>query len=411
MDRTARSALISIVGAAALSLSACGHFGILVKKKEATPEPESVDSSLSALRDDPGPVDGAGAPAPEPSTDDRVAESARLLDEYLSGIDDAPPDDPPVRDNEPATRVTRIETPAIADPDAPMIEDADPDPDTELEPRDGASFSLAQASEESGAPIGETPEPEPEPAEPGPAEPESTPEERKERLVGELVEVLTRLAQGPGDPSAHAAALAALDTMRPGALAALEREGLLSPTEIATLGAAREVLDAVTGSGSLAPPGRVVDVLERVREDLEARAGLRVTRAVLCTRVDGFGRFEPFVGSAFTAGFAHEVIVYAEVDRFGHREVSGSDGEPRYEVELSQRLELYHIADDLNTWNRATERVAETSRNKLRDFYLTNTITLPSTLAAGRYHLKVVMRDLVRDQVAERIIPIRILAR
>jgi hypothetical protein len=79
-------------------------------------------------------------------------------------------------------------------------------------------------------------------------------------------------------------------------------------------------------------------------------------------------------------------------------------------VELSQRLELYHAADDLNTWNRAAETVRDESRNRLRDYYLTNRVRLPGNLGVGRYHLKVVMRDLIGEKVAETIIPIEIVA-
>jgi hypothetical protein len=79
-------------------------------------------------------------------------------------------------------------------------------------------------------------------------------------------------------------------------------------------------------------------------------------------------------------------------------------------VKLSQRLELYHIADDLNTWNRSAETDTTISRNRLRDYYLINQITLPPNLGVGRYNLKVVMRDLIANQVVEAIIPIEIVA-
>lgn len=133
-------------------------------------------------------------------------------------------------------------------------------------------------------------------------------------------------------------------------------------------------------------------------------------RAELCTRVNGFGRYETFPANRFIAGRAQPVIVYTEVDRFGHRESTGSDGTPRYEIELSQRLELYHVADNLNTWNRAAEVDKTVSRNLVRDYYLINQVTLPANLTIGKYHLKVVMRDLVSGHAAETIIPIEIVA-
>jgi hypothetical protein len=55
--------------------------------------------------------------------------------------------------------------------------------------------------------------------------------------------------------------------------------------------------------------------------------------------------------------------------------------------------------------------VRDESRNRLRDYYLTNRVRLPGNLGVGRYHLKVVMRDLIGEKVAETIIPIEIVAR
>jgi hypothetical protein len=50
------------------------------------------------------------------------------------------------------------------------------------------------------------------------------------------------------------------------------------------------------------------------------------------------------------------------------------------------------------------------SRNLVRDYYLINQVTLPANLSIGKYHLKVVMRDLVSGHVAESIVPIEIVA-
>ncbi len=170
------------------------------------------------------------------------------------------------------------------------------------------------------------------------------------------------------------------------------------------------MFDALRAEGGIADPARISDVLERIRQDLIARAGLRIARAELCTRVLGYGRYETFESNRFIAGQPIQVIIYTEMDGYTHRETTAPDGEPRYEVELSQRLELYHIADDLNTWNRAAESDKTVSRNRVRDYYLINQVTLPRNLTIGKYHLKVVMRDLVGGSMAEAIIPIEIVA-
>lgn len=188
----------------------------------------------------------------------------------------------------------------------------------------------------------------------------------------------------------------------------------MSEAEVASLEAVREMLRGMANTSGLGPsiagPSQVAEMLERIQRELNAQAGLHLRNAQLCVRVLGYGQFDPFPSYAFTAGRAHRVIVYVEVDRFAQRESQGSDGDPRFEVELSQRLELYDVADDLNIWNRAAETDKTASRNRLRDYYLINQIVLPPNLGVGRYHLKIVMRDLISGQSAETIIPIEIVA-
>jgi len=239
------------------------------------------------------------------------------------------------------------------------------------------------------------------------------PERRKQQLLEELVGVLGELALSGDGPGSSALALAGLEAVRPDAMSALKGQGVLSEAEIASLDAARELFRAMApseGRSGIADPGEVSAVLDRIRRDLDARAGLRIIRAELATSVTGFGRYETFPANRFIAGRAQPVIVYTEIDRFGHRESTGPDGALRYEIELSQRLELYHVADNLNTWNRAAEMDKTVSRNLVRDYYLINQVTLPANLSIGKYHLKVVMRDLVSGHVAESIVPIEIVA-
>lgn len=357
------------------------------------------------------------APVVEPVPDDgfeatrqQILQSAALLEQSLAGAETMPP---PAQDTQPAP----------ADPNAPLGRpgtawvETDPSPAQTDAPE--TRFSL---SEFAGADAGQpgvaadaepvpetTPETQPTPdvtPEPVPVDPE----QRKQELVDELVGVLTELARSGDAPGSAALALAGLEAVKPQALDTLASEGLLSQAELASLQAARQMLAALASEGGIADPGQVSGVLERIRQELDAKAGLRVVRSLLCTRVEGFGRYETFGANRFIAGKAQPVIVYTELDRFAHKESTGEDGLPRYGVELSQRLELYHTADDLNTWNRAAETDRTTSRNRLRDYYLINQVTLPANLTVGKYHLKVVMRDLVAGTTAEAIIPIEIVA-
>ncbi|MBO6514519.1 MAG: hypothetical protein JJ974_11190 [Phycisphaerales bacterium] len=387
--------------------------------------PEEVDTSLSALARDSEPVgiEGSGVTPRTTaedfgSTRDRVLESARMMDEYFSGM---------TAENDLVEAVEIEDAGGGADSSYQTVNNSSVnDSDSSQEPIESAvdgtvdgSFSLstalAERERESGGETGGTDEPGM--ADEGGTDPdasglaEADAQQRKAELVQELVVVLTEMARTGEDPGRAVAMLAGMESMSVEVLEGLRDEGVLSDSELSTLTAVRTMFESVVSSGEIASPEEVGDLLTRLKDDLDRASGIRVARAVLCTRVDGFGRYEPFASNEFIAGRAQEVIVYVEVDRFAQRELTGTDGQPRYEVEMSQRLELYHVADDLNTWNRAAEVDRSVSRNRVRDYYLINKITLPANLGVGRYHLKVVMRDLVGERVGEAIIPIRMVVR
>ncbi len=235
---------------------------------------------------------------------------------------------------------------------------------------------------------------------------------RKEELARELASILGRLASTSDDPGSAALALASLETLLPdGFVDSMMDQGLLSDAERTSLDAARAFLRSLSSGGAIASPSEVASELEEIQAQLDQWGGMTIKKAALCTRVDGYGWYETFPSYRFVAGRAQPVIVYVELERFAQREITGPDGLPRYQTKLSQRLELYHVADDLNTWNRQAETVTGETRNRLRDYYLTNQVTLPANLGVGRYHLKVVMRDFIGERVAEAIIPIEIVAR
>lgn len=386
---------------AALLLSACGQ------RRSAQQDDQPTNAGLTILAEDEAPPT---LDVPEDSfeaTRQRVAESAALLEEALSQttIDDTPVINtegweavPQGRSGESTTVVERVG-------------DAEPE-ETRFSLLDagGAVEVDANTTEVVATQV----EPDPVTIEVTPIESATVaavdPEQHKEQLVDELVGVLNDLARSGSAPGSAALALAGMETLSPDALSTLEDEGLLSTAELASLNAARTFFDGLRTEGGIADPARVSDVLERIQRDLAEQAGLRIARAELCTRVLGYGRYETFPANRFIAGRPQQIIVYAEVDGFAHNETVGDDGDTRFEVELSQRLELYHVADDLNTWNRAAETDKTVSRNRVRDYYLINQVTLPANLTIGRYHLKVVMRDRIGGNLAEAIIPIEIVA-
>lgn len=232
-------------------------------------------------------------------------------------------------------------------------------------------------------------------------------------LVDTSARMASLLRQTDGSGKALITDLAAIlpvETMRPGVLATMHDAGnplaSLSAEDKGALAAARDRL--------LADPSNASNDLIK---SLRPASGLMILRTALCTRVEGFGRFDPYGTNTFVQGRTLRAIVYVELDGFATRPARDSDpvmsnvaiGE-QVSVDLTQSLSLYHDADDLLAWHRPARGVIETSRNKRRDFYLIQQIDLPPTLTVGRYNLKVTVTDRTTQAQAEAIIPIEIVA-
>ncbi len=421
-DRITHARLVRFVAASGLAVAMGAGIGGC--KNQPTREPisssEPVNTGLSKIDQN----DGLGLPRQSDLINedgqfgvvsDQIAESARQLEVYFANmeIDGVESVDP----NDTQQLLLPSETQAIGSTEEPTPTDQQPVSATGTatqEPRDddgGIRVSLLSggdgaAQSDAGEQVGEVV------ASDSLAQANAIdPEERKEALAQELAEILRSMAAASDDPGSAALALAGLELLLPTDTAKLVDDGVLSQAEQISLEAARTFFRSLSNDGSIASPEAIANGLKEVQSQLGAWAGMQITKSALCTHVDGFGRYETFPTYRFVAGKAQQAIVYVELERFGQREFVGTDGQPRYETKLSQRLELYHVADDLNTWNRAAETVTDVSRNHLRDYYLINQITLPANLGVGRYHLKVVMRDLVGDTVAESIIPIEVVLR
>lgn len=405
-------------------LGGCGDTGAGGSVRGSDPG-EAVNTGLRTLDDRPALAlpendELMAVDDDEASVRAQIEESARQLSVYFTNLElDGPPD---VVADEASARPAAPEpetpgskpTTTISDP-VQVAEQPNPgigskeDGGVRVSLSDLAGEDLGSASDETGTRA----EQEVPAADPAPKPPESVvldPEGKRDQLARELAGILSELVELGDDPGRSALALASLETLLPDDEAALVDQGVLSEPELATIGAVRSLLRSMTSEGELVSPDQLLGRLEQIQEQLNAWAGLSIKKAALCTRVDGYGRYETFPSYRFVAGRAQQMIVYTELDHFMQREGTGPDGQTRYEIELSQRLELYHVADDLNTWNEPADSVLDVSRNRVRDYYLTNLVKLPANLGVGRYHLKIVMRDLIGEKVAETIIPIEIVA-
>lgn len=251
---------------------------------------------------------------------------------------------------------------------------------------------------------------------PAPAQPAAQPtaQDRVRALAAELRTALNQQVRDPESSVSSALALAMLEM-----LSAQESGGggapsmaNLSERERQAVQSVRDLIDALAKDPAAASdPSRVSQMLARSMDALASARSVRVARAELCQRVEDFGRFKPFEVNAFVAGRPHRVIVYTEIENYAYRDMGeGAPGGNRWAVELGQELQLYTGDGSMLAWRKPEEATGEKSRNKRRDFYITQMVELPRTLTVGPYTLKVVLRDKVSGARSEAIIPIQIVA-
>lgn len=224
-------------------------------------------------------------------------------------------------------------------------------------------------------------------------------------------QIVDSLASGLGysdQPLHDALALLGLEALVPGAADAPLASDLFTPNEHTQFVAARSLLDAIRAGED--DPDAAADAAERIAQDLAEQMPLRLDRAVLCSRVDGFGQYNEFAGNTLLAGRSQRVILYVELSRFGHAEIPGADGHPRFAVDLTQRVEIYHEPDGVLAMATPTLADRRVSRNKFHDYYVVTAIDLPATLSVGQYGIRVTMRDRTDDSVAEVVVPLTIVA-
>ncbi|GAB4518394.1 MAG: hypothetical protein Tsb0013_22520 [Phycisphaerales bacterium] len=227
-------------------------------------------------------------------------------------------------------------------------------------------------------------------------------------------------AMEAGLPLGPALKAGALEALTPGALeralGALDDDSPFTPDERTLLRAWADLHREVNLVD--ADPMQVARLLRSAADEASALLPMGVTRLELCTSVEGFGSFTPFFKQddavLIGAGRPKRMIVYAEIDRFGTKQMA-RQGVEGYEVDLSQTLELVHLdkgdgAADLIAWSHPSERITDFSRNRRRDFYTIQIIELPATLTIGRYHLRLTVTDAHTDEQAQAVIPINVVA-
>ena len=241
-----------------------------------------------------------------------------------------------------------------------------------------------------------------------------TPEQQLVEFAANAASVL-REPITPGQPRiSDAAAIAAIESMRPGCIAELEQPtsflgSALSAEDRQTLVEARERVRLLGLAG--------VDDVKKHMKGIAPGPSLTIARSALCTKVSGFGNFVPYPTNVFRAGSNIRAIVYIELENFVTRAARNGDQiakdtpvDQQVSVDISQSISIFQDAGGMLAWHSPPKEITDTSRSRRRDFYLIQQIELPRTLAIGRYNIKVLIKDLGNNAEAEVIIPISIVA-
>ncbi len=198
-----------------------------------------------------------------------------------------------------------------------------------------------------------------------------------------------------------AAALGAVDTDRQFDPAAIAE---LAPTQrdaVSQYHALLILLREDLTAGRQIDPQMIASELEKMIDQ-----PVRVRCLNLCRKVSGFGDYEVIPGNSFNAGRENPMVLYLEMDRFQiHKQESGL-----HEVRLSQEVVLYTDPGGAAVWKQPSVQIVDVSRNRRRDFFVTQLIRLPQVLGVGDYLLKVTVTDEHGQTMDEIQTPVQLVA-
>ena len=249
------------------------------------------------------------------------------------------------------------------------------------------------------------PQPEPEPAEEVPAfvVESTTPATTTDALDAALASI--RRSDDPTLQQALYAAMLSLATptreldwrfVEP--LAPMDRETVVAFHQFLI-----EVNDRIVAEGGQFDPAALLLELDG---HLGRSPAVEIASLALCRSVSGFGIYEELNQQAFLAGQDNPMVLYLELDNFATEPQDTGE----YEVRVTQSITLYHETDDLVVWQQNPVAWTDRSRNRRRDFFLAQPVTLPSRIGVGRYRMKVTIIDHHSDTMYEQTLPIDIVA-
>jgi hypothetical protein len=204
--------------------------------------------------------------------------------------------------------------------------------------------------------------------------------------------------KAPPDPQLVAALRCLLEKRSADALALLQNYDGPSRELLLTL----LPLTARVGDGGLehATPQETAVVLEQLRlleTVLRPRAALTLDKVCFCRKINGFGDCEPWPENhVFQAGAdgvrGERMQVYVEVRNFTSR-LHGA----MYETSLAGQVEIRDFANKLVSPVSRIDFPAYVDRSQTprQDYFINFQFHLPSPMPAGRYTLRVLVKDVL----------------
>ena len=150
---------------------------------------------------------------------------------------------------------------------------------------------------------------------------------------------------------------------------------------------------------------RKIQPLLEMSDRLRSQAQLSIPTVAFCSQVVSYGVYTPMASSRFPSGRNNDLIVYNEVANF--TSIQGSDS--IWRTRLQQEMVLY-TDTGLAVWPEKSnsDTFVDQSRNRRHDFFISRLVRLPSSLAAGKYVLKVTLTDEESNRVVEASTPLEI---
>jgi hypothetical protein len=139
-----------------------------------------------------------------------------------------------------------------------------------------------------------------------------------------------------------------------------------------------------------------IDAVDALRSAVAEGAPLTIPTVALCRKVLTYGVFEPMEPEALVAGRVLQTIIYVELGHFHSQRAD--DGV--YRTRLRTELEIF-TPDGRSVWRHDEPEIVDECRRRRSDFFIAQRVSLPPTLSAGDYVLKVRVEDLLSSRIAE----------